>query len=140
MKREKTLVFGINVAREPNPNLTLLRVTITPEHTKLDMGYSAIRYYIKGGWIRISPKTHLRIQGSEEKFSLTKADNIPIAPNHHHFESTRDWQYFSLYFPPIPQEDCVIHLIEEENPTRNDFNIYDIQLNINDSKEIIQLF
>ena len=133
------MVFEVNTSREPIPNLTLLRVTLSPEYTKVDMGYSAIRYYIKGGWIRISPKTHLRIKGSEEKYVLTHADNIPIAPEHHHFKSTRDWQYFSLYFPPIPQEDCIIDLIEAEIPDNNDFNIYRIPLKISESKEILNI-
>jgi hypothetical protein len=33
-----------------------------------------------------------------------------------------------LYFEPLPTKDCIVDLIEEENPTKNDFNYYEILL------------
>jgi hypothetical protein len=81
----------------------------------------------KGGWIHIAPYTFLEVQSTNERFKLTEAINIPIAPERHDFESTEDWRVFSLYFEPIPVVDCSINIIEEENPNDDDFNYYDIK-------------
>jgi hypothetical protein len=35
-------------------------------------------------------------------------------------------------------EDCTIHIIEAEKPTPNDFNFYDIELNLNHTIEILR--
>jgi hypothetical protein len=48
------------------------------------------------------------------------------------FQSVKDWQFFTLYFQPIPQKDCVINIIEEEKPTPDDFNYYGIELKMNE--------
>jgi hypothetical protein len=137
MKRNKTYLVPLNIVREPNTNLVMLRAVLDQQYTRLDFGYIATDYFVKGGWIRISPETFLSVHGSEKRFKLTHADNIPIAPDHHHFESTKDWQYFSLYFEPIPQKSLYFDLIEVENPDENDFNYYGIELDLNTAEEII---
>jgi hypothetical protein len=48
-----------------------------------------------------------------------------------------DWTVFSLYFEPLPMQDCTIDIIEEETPDENDFNYYAIQLNDVHRLEII---
>jgi hypothetical protein len=127
-KRNKTLLLPLNIVRAPNSNLVLLRAVLNKEFTRIDFGYIAIDYFVRGGWIRISSETYLRVKGQTSKHVLTHAENIPIAPEVHHFESTKDWQYFSLFFPPI----------EEENPDDNDFNYYDIHLDMSAAEEVIQ--
>lgn len=84
--------------------------------------------YHRGGWIHIKPHTYLQVKGSKNKYKLTDAKNIPIKPAKLDFESTEDWQVFTLFFEPIPLKKCVIDIIEEENPNEDDFNYYDIQL------------
>jgi hypothetical protein len=68
------------------------------------------------------------VHGSEKRYALKEAINITLAPEQHHFESTEDWQVFTLIFEPIPIKDCVIDIIEEEEPDANDFNYYGIEL------------
>lgn len=136
-KRSKRLLIELNEVREPNTNLVLLRAILDVDFTRIDFGYIATSYFVKGGWIRISPNTYIQIKGDERKYTLTHADNIPIAPEHYHFESSKDWQYFSLYFPPIPQETCSVDIIEAENPDDNDFNYYGIKLDLDNAVEII---
>lgn len=46
----------------------------------------------------------------------------------HHFESSRDWRYFSLYFEPIPNDAKQINIIENEFGNQNDFNFYDVKV------------
>jgi len=36
--------------------------------------------------------------------------------------------FFPLYFEPIPQKEVIIHMIEAEKPTEDDFNFYGIEL------------
>lgn len=139
MGRSKSLLFELNICREPNTNLVLLRALIDNEFTRLDFGYIATSEYVRGGWIRISPHTYIKIKGDDKKYTLTHAENIPIAPEHFHFESEKDWQYFSLYFPSIPQETCLIDIIEKDKPDDNDFNYYAVSLDINAAEELIQI-
>ena len=55
MKKDKkeTLLFQMRADREAWDNLQLLRVILHEEYTKVDFGYAASGYYIKGGWVRI---------------------------------------------------------------------------------------
>lgn len=112
-------------------NLQLLRVTLTKKHSKFDFGYQATEYYNKGGWVKIGKDTQIKVKGSSKKYILIKADNIPIGPEKHHFETTKDWLYFSLYFPSLPLKSCIIDLIENEPLQTSDFNFWDIELNTN---------
>jgi hypothetical protein len=68
---------------------------------------------------------------------LTNAEGITIAPAKLNFESTKDWRYFSLFFPPIPLKDCSLNIIEKENGNKNDFNYYDVLLNMTDGVEVV---
>lgn len=132
----KIILFEIPDREDPKRNPKLLRVVISNEFTRVDFGYSALRIYDRGGWIRIAPHTFIEVEGTEKKYKLTQAEGIPIAPVQHYFESTKDWQFFSLFFEPIPIEDCIIHIIEEVNPDSNDFNYYGIDLVINQGNRI----
>mgnify|MGYP001581244882 CR=1 FL=1 len=118
-------------------NPALLRIIITPAYTKIDFGYQTIRYYEKGGWVRISKDTFIRIKATGEKFTMTKSENIPVAPVRHNFKSTKDWLYFSLYFPPMPPKTKWIDIIEAEPGTPNDFNYHDIELNSKKAMELL---
>jgi hypothetical protein len=129
----KGIVISNPTCADINGNLQLLRITITAAETKVDFGYQATSYYIKGGWIKISPKTFIRPSGSNKKLILTNATNIPYGPEKFHFNSSIEWRYFSLHFPPIVNENAEleinrIDLIEQENGDSSDFNFYDIHL------------
>lgn len=135
--KNDSLLFEIPKIDTPKQNPKVLRVILTKEFTRIDFGYTTPWYYEKGGWIKISPKTYLQIEGSSEKFILKDAVGIPIAPKRINFESTEDWQFFSLYFEPIPKKDCTLNMIEAEKPTPNDFNYYGIVLKMDDGKVIL---
>ena len=66
-KRKKRYLIALNEVREPNTNLVVLRAIIDSSFTRFDFGYIATSDYIKGGWIRISPETHLKVSGSNKK-------------------------------------------------------------------------
>jgi hypothetical protein len=134
---QKTLLFEIAEPELDFQNPQLLRILLSKEFTRIDFGYTTPWYYQKGGWITIAPKTYLKVEGKEDRYPLKDAVGIAIAPQRVNFKSTEDWQFFSLYFEPLPLNNCTIHMIESEKPTPNDFNFYDIQLNLAKGIEII---
>jgi hypothetical protein len=135
----KNLLLDISDYKSNTDNPQLLRLFVNSEFTRIDLGYNAKWYYEKGGWIDISPQTYLHVLGSEKKYMLKSAEGVPIAPQKNHFESIKDWTCFSLYFEAIPMKNCVINMIEAEKPTPNDFNYYDIVLEMEVAMEIIEL-
>lgn len=138
MNKNIDLLIPLNISCDPNENLTILRVILTNEYTKIDFGYTADEVYYRGGWIRMSAESYIRVHGHERKYAMTHNENIPLAPNHLHFKSKKDWQYFSLFFEPIPKKTCFLDLIEEENYNENDFNYYGIRIDLDLAEKIIK--
>ena len=135
--QKKNYMFHPKVIKNYYSNPDLLRIHVTSEYTKLDFGYVAKDIYINGGWIRIAPETFIENKITKQRYTMVNAENIPLAPMHHYFETKKDWRYFSLFFPPIPQKDCIINVIEIEDGTANDFNYYNIELKIAEAIEIL---
>jgi hypothetical protein len=123
--------------RAVNPKVQLLRIIIEKDHTRIDLGYQATDYYNKGGWVRMSEKTYIRVLPDGDKLTITGAENIPIGKTRHEFKTTKDWLYFNLYFPPIPFKTCKIELIEKEKTDGTDFNFYDIELKISEAIRLL---
>ncbi len=126
--KTQTVVFHFDHTGHSKTNAKLVRIQLTSEFTKVDFGYNARDLYIKGGWIRMAPDTFIEIVETGQRYTLQLAENIPIAPEQLHFESQKDWKYYSLFFPPIPHQDCTINIIEVENGLVRDFNYYGIKL------------
>jgi hypothetical protein len=118
-------------------NVQLLRIILDPEQTRVDLGYQATSHYTRGGWVRMSDATFIRVHPDGQKLKITGSENIPIGKPKHEFTTTKDWLYFSLYFPPIPFKTCLIDLIEKDNSDGTDFNFYDIQLNISEAIKLL---
>ncbi len=126
--KNKTYIVQPVIKDAQKSNPTILRILLSEQFTQIDFGYAAPWMYIKGGWIDIAPQTYIRKVDSKEKFKLINALNIPISPERHDFETKSDWKVFSLFFEPLPIKDCVIEIIEKENPNANNFNYYGISL------------
>jgi hypothetical protein len=120
-----------------NHNLQILRVCITKLETKIDFGYQATDYFTNGGWIKISRHTFIRPKDSRRKYILDNAAYIPYGPEKLHFNSTIEWRYFSLYFPPLPLDVTAIDFIEKDPGTPNDFNFFDIRLDDERKKSLL---
>lgn len=136
IKKNKKLVFNLNVIGHGESNPILLRISLYPEITKIDFGYVTTDKYEKGGWIKIAPETFIENTVTKERFVLTNAVGITLAPAKRNFESNKDWQYFSLYFPPIPQKDCILNIIEIIKGNKNDFNYYNVSLKMENAIEM----
>ena len=137
MKKKNTLLFTVNKKGHAQSNPDLLRIILDTEYTKIDFGYTAKEIYDSGGWIRMEKDTFIEIKETGKRYVLTQAIGIPINPEYHYFESIKDWRYFSLFFPAIPQTDCMINIIEIENGSKNDFNYYDIELKMENGVEVL---
>lgn len=134
-------------------NLQLLRIIVTNLETKFDFGYKTNSFYKNGGWIKINPKTFIKLNGTNKKLILTNATNIPYGPEKLHFNTNIEWHYFSLHFPSIledlsnkksfPFDSAVskqidtIDLIENEKGDATDFNFYRIKLDDESKKSLI---
>ena len=136
IKKNKKLVFNLNVIGHGESNPILLRISLYPDVTKIDFGYVTTDKYDNGGWITIAPETFIENTVTKERFVLTNAVGITIAPAKRNFESKKDWQYFSLYFPPLPQKDCTLNIIEIIKGNKNDFNYYNVPLKMENAIEV----
>ena len=136
IKKNKKLVFNLNVIGHGESNPILLRISLYSEITKIDFGYVTTDKYNYGGWIKIAPETFIENTVTKERFVLTNAVGITLAPAKRNFESNKDWQYFSLYFPAIPQKDCTLNIIEKIKGNKNDFNYYDVALKMENAIEV----
>jgi hypothetical protein len=130
-------IFHLEIEGHGKDNPILLRLTQTQEFTKVDFGYTTTNKYINGGWIKMSPDTYIEDTVTQKRYKMLNASGITISPNKHNFQSNKDWQYYSLYFEPLPQKDCTINLIEKEKGTLNDFNYYNIPIIMKDGIEMV---
>ena len=136
-KNTKKILFQLNRMGHSETNPILLRMLLTPECTKVDFGYTTTNKYIKGGWIKMAKDTFIENVETKKRYKMIKASGITIAPQKHNFQSNKDWQYYSLFFEPMEQKDAVVNLIEIENGTPNDFNYYNIEINLSDAIEMV---
>ena len=125
INKDKNLIFHYNTIGHGESNPILLRISLFRELTKIDFGYITSEKYIIEDVI------------TKERYTLTNAVGITVAPAKRNFESKKDWQYFSLFFPPIKQKDTVINIIEKVKGNKNDFNYYNITLKMADAIEMI---
>ena len=137
-KNYSNRVFHLNHLGHGEANPAVLRVSLYADYTKIDFGYITTDTYDNGGWIRMASDTFIEIIETGERYTLQLTENIPIAPVHHYFESKKDWRYYSLFFPPIPMQDCTINIIEVENGTPNDFNYYNLPLRMEEAMELLE--
>jgi hypothetical protein len=135
-KNTKNILFQLNAMGHSETNPILLRVLFTPEFTKVDFGYTTTNKYFRGGWIKMAQETFIENVATKKRYKMINATGITIAPQKHNFQSNKDWQYYSLFFEPMEPKDSIINLIEKEKGTVNDFNYYNIKLNIIESNEV----
>jgi hypothetical protein len=136
-KKSITYLFNLPKNKNNQENLRLLRVIIHPEYLKVDFGYYATSYYIKGGWVRIAQDSFVRDTSNNKIYKLIRAENIPIAPTVHSFNSSNEWMFFSLIFEPIPLTVKSFDLIEVEPGEPTDFNFYNINIDPKNALELL---
>lgn len=113
-------------ANETSPRL--LRVIVDSEFTRIDFGYQTSPKYVRGGWVTMNPEAYIIIKGNDKKLKMIKTENIPLGPVKHNFRSIKESLYFSLFFPPVPEGDITLDIIEEEPNTPDLFNYYNVKI------------
>jgi len=117
----KRFLISLNEFEQPKEAPQILRIILDDLATQIDFGYSST-WKNEYGTIEISPQTFIKVQGTTRKFLLIKTINIPIAPEGMKSFSRHDWIVFTLFFDPIPVEECVFDIIEESENHRKIFN------------------
>lgn len=128
-----SLIWHLDARKD---SLQMLRIILFDDSTRIDFGYQMDLKYDVGWWINIFQETHLISSVTEQKFLLDEYDNIVIAPEKQKYAAKSDWEFFTLYFEPLPKVDQVICMIEAENPDQNNFNFYNIPLNLSDALKL----
>jgi len=114
LKETETYVFENPIAMHtPNEHLGIEKISLEDEFTRIDFVYIAPKKYINGGWIQIDSGCFIRPIGSDTRYKMVKAVNIPLTPAKYHFKASGQVHHFSLLFPALPKEVKQIDIIEK---------------------------
>lgn len=115
----------LNPEADYSDKICVKSIELTDAYTRIDFWYKAPEYYVNGGWIQIDPLSYIRPSGSNMRYSLFKAINIPLAPEKFYFRRCGQLHSYSLYFPALPKDTKTIDIIEREAPGTY-FNFYGV--------------
>ena len=127
-KKLSELIFNPMIRKRTLKNIQVLRLELDEKFTRIDFAYLSGTKYINGGWFQIHATCFIKPVNSDLKLSLIKAVNIPLAPKKHFFKTTKDCLYYTLYFPPLPNNTKAIDIIEMETNDSNYFNFYGVSV------------
>lgn len=114
---------SVSIIPNDNKGLKIKRVQITDAQTIVELEYdNSVNGY---GWITISPNTYIVSYNTGKKYSMIKAEGIPIEPQKHYFNSSYEKVQFRLIFPALPQNTTKFNLIESESSS---WKFYGIEL------------
>lgn len=138
IKKQEKYIFNPAIYHNTITLAKVMRIEISEKFTIIDFVYHPPKYYGNGHWVRVHKEIFIRPIGSDFKYTLVKAVNIPIAPNRHFFKSANEVLYFTLYFPALPKETSEIDIIESNSSKNieNWFNFYGVSLQ-NSKAEIV---
>ena len=71
--QKKKYMLLPKVIKNYHGNPDLLRIHLTPEHTKVYFGYLAKDIYINVGWIRIASETFIKNKTTKQRYKLVNA-------------------------------------------------------------------
>jgi hypothetical protein len=114
----------------PDSQIGIECVSIDDNYTRIDFTYISPKDYPDGGWVQMYGSAFIRPSGSDKKYYLIKAINIPIAPNKHIFKKSGQLLQFTLFFPALPKTVTEIDIIEKLAPGTY-FNFFRVGLTKN---------
>jgi hypothetical protein len=137
MIQKETIVFTNPISDfTPNEHMGIEQITLNEENTQIDFVYISSKYYKNGGWIQMDADCFIKPVGSEVRYKMIQAINIPIAPNKYHFKRSGQVLRFSLLFPALPKEVKAIDFIEK-HAEGTYFNFFNIALQHNENRIIL---
>lgn len=132
MTQTETRVFTNPISDfTPNEHMGIEQITLNEDNTRIDFVYISPKDYKNGGWIQMDANCFIRPVGSEIRYKMKQAINIPIAPNKYHFKRSGQILRFSLLFPALPKEVKAIDFIEK-HAEGTYFNFFNIALQHNE--------
>ena len=114
-------VSNPQITTATSDGLKIKRIQVTSSQTIVHCEFDNSKKH--SGWVTISPNTYISYAGA--KYTMTKAEGIPIEPARHYFQTASDRLYFRLIFPPLPKDATEFDLIESESST---WKFYGIRL------------
>jgi hypothetical protein len=96
----------------PNEHLGIEKISLEDDFTRIDFVYIAPKKYSNGGWIQIDSGCYIRPIGSDVRYKMIRAIDIPIAPTKYIFKRCGEVHHFSLLFPALPKSVKFIDIIE----------------------------
>lgn len=108
-----------------NYSSRILNIESDSEQVKIDFCYTNPYDYC--GWVDMGPYCFIRPINSDLKFDLIKTEEIPIKPDRLEFSKHGDLLYYTLFFPPLPEDVTEIDIIEDEQ-NRFAFNFFNVSL------------
>ena len=129
IKEQEKIIFNPRIEKRDftDTKLKIMRLEKEEEYTRIDFVYYPPKYYVNGGWVQMDSGCFIRPCGTSDRYTLVKAQNIPYAPNKHHFKSVNDILYYTLFFPGLPKGTESIDIIEKEAPGTY-FNFYGVSM------------
>ena len=113
LKKLEPNVFKNPISQQtPNEHLGIEKISVDDDFTRIDFVYIAPKKYINGGWIQMDSGCFIRPIGSEIRYKMVSAINIPLAPSKYYFKSKGQVHHFSLLFPALPKSVKQIDIIE----------------------------
>ena len=130
VESNNVVVFNPKYRFNKNKRITILRVVIDEEFTRVDFLYWSLKNNNMGKWIQIEKDTYIKALNCDKKLKLIKAENIGVSPNKSFFKTKLNLLNFTLYFPPLPKDAVAFDLIEKDTTNENYFNFHKINLKV----------
>ncbi len=99
-----------NAEVKSHAELTITRIQITSDYTIVHL--RSQNMLVKDAWACVDKNTSIRTS-DDVKHWLIRAEDIPICPALHRFDSLGEILEFTLYFPPIDPTKGRIDLVED---------------------------
>ncbi|NBU81493.1 MAG: hypothetical protein EBS55_07585 [Flavobacteriaceae bacterium] len=113
LKKTEPYVFKNPISKyTPNEHLGIEKISLDDDFTRIDFVYIAPKMYVNGGWIQMDSGCFIRPIGSDTRYKMIQAINIPVAPTKYYFKSKGQVHHFTLLFPPLPKSVKHIDIIE----------------------------
>jgi len=113
LKTTEPYVFRNPISKyTPDDNLSIEKISLDDDFTRIDFVYISPKMYANGGWIHIESGCYIRPIGYNTRYKMIRAINIPIAPAKYHFKSSGQVHHFSLIFPALPKSVKQIDVVE----------------------------
>lgn len=108
-----------------NNTSRILNIESDNEQVKIVFCYT--NHYDNGAWVDMGSYCFIRPVNSDIKLELIKTEEMPIKPDRLEFGKHGDMLYYTLFFPPLPNDVTEIDIIEKEQD-RFAFNFFNVSL------------